>query len=269
MRNQNLVSVIVPCYNQAKYLAECLNSIKKQTYDCFECIIVDDGSTDNSSEIASTFVKEDVRFKLFKIVNGGVANARNYGIDKALGEYILPLDGDDKISSEYIESGIDILMNNSEIDVVYCKARFFGKKRGRWNLHEFSIDYMLGCNCVFCSAIFRKSIFQKTMGYNIEMRAGYEDWDFWLSMIEVGAQFYRIDKELFFYRIRSRSRQKSIDERNKIILRNQIYNNHKELYSNHFFNPLYSFEYLNVANSIEYKIGCFLMKPIRFIYEQF
>jgi glycosyltransferase involved in cell wall biosynthesis len=86
-----LVSVIVPCFNQAQYLGEALQSVLAQTYTNWECIIVDDGSPDNTERVASKFVKLDNRIKYHKKQNGGLADARNYGINKAKGEFILPL----------------------------------------------------------------------------------------------------------------------------------------------------------------------------------
>lgn len=269
IEQKELVSVIVPCYNQGMFLAECLDSLLCQTYTNYECIIVNDGSTDNSAGIAELYTSRDSRIKLLSIPNGGVSNARNIGIRQSSGTYILPLDGDDKISPSYIEEAVDILNSNSDIDIVYCKATFFGKKKGKWHLPEYSLEQMLGCNCLFCSAMYRRSLYDKTKGYNLNMKTGYEDWDFWLSMIENGAKIFRINKELFSYRIRSRSRQKSITNDQTVILRRQIYENHRDLYNSHFFNPLCSFEYLNIADSIEYKLGKVLLKPIRFIYELF
>ena len=80
------ISLIVPVYNSNKYLKRCLESIEKQSYNDIEVIIVDDGSTDDSFEIMSSFSKNDVRFKSYKKKNGGVSSARNFGLSKAKGE---------------------------------------------------------------------------------------------------------------------------------------------------------------------------------------
>lgn len=98
------ISIIVPIYNTSNYLSECLNSIKCQTFDDFEVILIDDGSTDNSNDICNTFCRTDSRFKLFSKKNGGVASARNEGLVRASGKYIAWVDSDDTIDSTYIES---------------------------------------------------------------------------------------------------------------------------------------------------------------------
>ncbi|MGM9536202.1 MAG: glycosyltransferase family 2 protein, partial [Intestinibacter sp.] len=83
------ISIIVPIYNVEKYLRKCIESIQKQTFDNIEIILVDDGSTDNSSKICDDFANRDKRIKVFHLENGGVSRARNYGMDKAIGKYIM------------------------------------------------------------------------------------------------------------------------------------------------------------------------------------
>lgn len=92
-----LVSVIIPCYKQAQYLDEALQSVFNQTYANWECIIVNDGSPDNTAEVANWWLEKDRRFRYLIQENAGLSSARNSGIDYATGEFILPLDADDKI----------------------------------------------------------------------------------------------------------------------------------------------------------------------------
>lgn len=123
--NKTLISVIVPVYNVEKYLNQCLESITYQTYKEFEVILVDDGSTDGSSDICQKYVKKDYRFKYFYKENGGLSDARNYGVDKSVGEYLTFIDSDDFIDIDYlkelyynlIEQNVDIsTVNNRRID---------------------------------------------------------------------------------------------------------------------------------------------------------
>lgn len=113
------VSIIVPVYNKSKYLYQTLKSIKNQTYSDYEVIIVNDGSTDNSREIILSFQKNDNRIRLFDIPNGGVSNARNYGLTKARGEWIQFLDGDDIIVDDYLESVISETNRDRRIELVF------------------------------------------------------------------------------------------------------------------------------------------------------
>ncbi len=103
MKNQKLISVIVPVYNIEKYVSKCIESILRQTYSNLEIILVDDGSTDNSSNILNIFSRKDNRIKVLRKENGGLSDARNYGLDRAKGDYIFFIDGDDYISDECIE----------------------------------------------------------------------------------------------------------------------------------------------------------------------
>ena len=93
-------SIIVPIYNVEKYIEKCLQSIKDQTFKNFEVIMVDDGSTDNSNKIMKLFEK-DKRFKSYSKKNGGLSDARNYGIQYTTGDYLLFIDSDDYIDKNY------------------------------------------------------------------------------------------------------------------------------------------------------------------------
>jgi glycosyltransferase involved in cell wall biosynthesis len=163
------VSVIIPCYNQAQFLSDAIKSVLSQTSQEWECIIVNDGSTDNTEEIAVDWCKKDSRFKYLIKENGGLVSARNEGIKIAQRKYILPLDADDKIGSKYLEEAVHILDIESKIGIVYCETEFFGEKSGKWNLPDFSIERVLIMNMIVCSALFRKSDYLETRGYNPNM----------------------------------------------------------------------------------------------------
>ncbi len=120
---KTVVSVIVTCYNNAQYLDEALESVIAQTFSKWECVIVNDGSTDNTEEVSRKWVIKDERFKYIYQENRGVSNARNLGISQAEGEFILPLDADDKLSSNYIESCLNEMVLKN-LTVAYGKAVF-------------------------------------------------------------------------------------------------------------------------------------------------
>lgn len=120
------ISVVVPCYNQAQYLDECLQSVLNQTYQDWECIIVNDGSPDNTEDVAKSWAEKDTRFIYLSKENGGLSSARNAGIEIAKGEWILPLDADDKIGERYLELAekefendfVEIISKNRKTDRV-------------------------------------------------------------------------------------------------------------------------------------------------------
>ena len=205
-----LISVIVPCYNQAQYLDECLQSVLDQTYQNWECIIVNDGSPDHTEEVANKWLEKDPRFRYIDKENGGLSSARNKGITLAKGEWILPLDADDRIGNLYLE--LASLEFNKDYSIIYSEAEFFEGKKGRWNLCEFSVNEMAKQNCIFCSAFFRKSSWEKVRGYDINLIYGLEDWEFWISIIrKVSPNVYKIPEICFYYRVKNVSMIKNLN----------------------------------------------------------
>ena len=97
------ISIIVPIYNVEKWIDRCLSSIQKQSYEDFEVLLIDDGSCDNSDDICKEYTEKDKRFKYLKKNNGGLSDARNYGIDRAKGKYLIFIDGDDYVEKNYVE----------------------------------------------------------------------------------------------------------------------------------------------------------------------
>jgi glycosyltransferase involved in cell wall biosynthesis len=263
--NSSLVSIIVPCYNHAHFLPETLQCVLEQTYLNWECIIINDGSTDHSEEVAEKWIEKDSRFKYFYKENGGLADARNFGIKCSNGKYILPLDSDDLIAPTYIEKAVSVLEKHTEIGIVYCKALLFEGQNGIWHIPKYKFKRHLTHNTIFCTALFRRKDFDKTIGYNKNLIFGYEDWDFWLSLIEIGIRVFRIPEYLFSYRIRSQSMRNSINWDQLIFLNNQIIQNHFDLYKKNFKNPHIIIDYLEFRRNLPKnlaKIPIYLLKNL-------
>ena len=218
----NKISIIVPCYNQAQYLDEALQSVLDQTYSDWECIIVNDGSPDNTEEVAKKWVLSDTRFKYLYKENGGLSSARNAGISIAEGEFILPLDADDKIGQDYLKLALQAFQEDASLKVVYCKAEKFGEQSGIWNLPTFSILEIARCNSIFCSAVFKKSEWQRVGGYDSNMIYGLEDWEFWIAILKEAGNVKCIDYIGFYYRITAGSMARSINQEERFFLRNML-----------------------------------------------
>lgn len=257
------VSVIITCYNKGNMILEAVNSVKSQTFSNLEIIIVDDCSTDKKTHN----ILKELSDKGYNIVllskNVGVSATRNIGINKSQGKYILLLDGDDKISSTYIEEGVKILDSENGISIVTCEVELFGYLNRKMYLAEPTIEYLIAQNSIVISSLFRRECFDKTQGFNSNMKEGLEDWDFWLSVLENGGKVFRIPKTHFYYRISKKSRN-NLDFEKLRRLRKQIYENHKTLYSKYLLDPIDSFEYSLLKNSKEYRFGKILLKPLRF-----
>lgn len=257
-----VVSVIVPCYNQGEYVQETLESVRVQTYPNLECIIVNDGSTDNSLQEVQTFCLKDDRFRCFDKKNEGVSAARNFAISHSRGDFILPLDADDKIAPTYLEEALKIFSEDPSVKLVYSGTYLFGAQNKVFDLPEYSYQILLGRNHIVCTAMYRKSDFLKTGGYNKNMVNGWEDWDFWLSLLTRDDKVIRIKKELFYYRIKRTSRTSDANSHFRQ-LRKQIWDNHRDVYANNFLDPTECEEYRRIKESLEYKLGCKLLNTLR------
>jgi len=250
------VSVVVPCYNQELYLGETLKSVLDQTYPHWECIIVDDGSTDNSADIANEFVEKDSRFSYYYKSNSGPSAAKNLAISKATGKYIFPFDGDDIIDRSYFQKAVSIMEKDISVEVVHCNVMQFGNIEGPLELWDYSYTNLLIKNFIIGCAFFRHETFAKTTGFCEEMIA-LEDWDIWLKLLKSGGSVYKIDEFLYKYR-----RHKSGSLVNKFSSNADLYNqNLNRLYKNHVDvfiashgNPILLYKQNMILNSFHQKI---------------
>ena len=241
---QSLVSVIIPCYNQAKYLPETLDSVINQTYQNWECIIVNDGSKDDSEAVALSYCEKDKRIHYYYKENSGVCDTRNYAVARSSGKYILPLDADDIIERTYLEKGVSVLESDNEVEVVYGRAMFFGAYNGEIILKPFDYSTLLLENVFYSTVLFRKDQFEGVGGYNANMHKGWEDWELMISMLNENSKVVKLPDICFFYRILPNSRERSISKELKEELFLQIYENHKDTYDRYFPNPI-RFAFLN------------------------
>ena len=232
---QPLVSVIIPCYNQAQYLPDAVGSVINQTYQNWECIIVNDGSPDNTTEIANNLIKKypDKNIILLEKENGGLADARNYGIKHSAGKYILPLDADDMVHPEMLRKTTDSLEKLPRKAIIYTYAVHFNDKTGESNFAafpEYNPKQLSMLNCFSYCSLYRREVWEATGGYKTNMVWGYEDWDFWAGAIEKGFDIQRIPEPLFFYRLKESS---MITEavQHDAELKAQIILNHTSLYT--------------------------------------
>ncbi|MDU1334072.1 MAG: glycosyltransferase, partial [Veillonella sp.] len=136
---QPLLSIIVPIYNVEQYLDRCIQSILNQTYQNLEIILVDDGATDCSGAIADSYAAKDKRIKVFHKENGGLSDARNYGLDHVTGDYILFIDSDDFIVNTMCERLITVA-NSNNADIVSCNYYIY-RGDDDISIHTMSVQY--------------------------------------------------------------------------------------------------------------------------------
>ena len=214
----NLVSIIIPVYNQEKYLTETLNSVLNQTYSNWECVLVNDGSTDNSVAILQPFLTQDNRFYFINSENKGVSNARNLALQQTKGKYVLFLDGDDLIHPEKINLAISNFQKDSDLSIVFNTTNYFQDTIENV-LYPMNISpELLNFNGLLLywgekiilpihSAIIKKSLFDG-IEYNSELTA-QEDWLVWLRLFQKNPKVLVLDTVLSYYRKHNSSRTQS------------------------------------------------------------
>jgi len=203
-----LVSIIVPCYNQAHYLPEALESVMKQTYSNWECIIVNDGSTDDTEKVVHGWKIKDDRFKYVKKENGGLSSARNAGLSVASGEYIQLLDADDLLEFDKLKSQMTYLRDIvGKIDIVVSGYRFFQDTDDLRSLQIFGPNNFLPevavdqndekdilklfarTNPMVVSApLYSRNVFHRVGNFDEDLGA-LEDWDFHFRCVVNGIVF--------------------------------------------------------------------------------
>jgi len=205
----NLVSIIIPCYNQANYLTYSLASVLEQTYTNWECIIVNDGATDNTKEVAKEWCAKDNRFVYVEKQNGGLSSARNAGINVAKGDYIQFLDADDILVRTKLSDSLDLVQENEAI-VVSNFASFedaSGEKllppycqlsqellSFKSILNQWDVSFTIPIHCGF----FPKSVLE-TIRFNETLKAK-EDWLFWIQIAQKNTPFVYLNTTLALYR---------------------------------------------------------------------
>jgi hypothetical protein len=281
MRN-HLVSIIVPCYNHAQFLDECLQSVLDQTDPKWECIIVNDGSPDNTEEVARKWAVKDDRFHYVYTVNGGLSSARNAGIAKSIGEYILPLDADDILHPDYLKKLVPVLQKDDLLGIVSCYSNFFYKTKSniiyQLKPRGDSAIYLLYVNQLIATSLFRKICWEQVGGYDETMKKGFEDWDFWLNITKHDWKYSIVPEYLFYYRKAQKSMLTNTIQNHAEEIKQYIFTKHKELYIQDFNNCMEVLFYeLRVQregqnrhkNSLEYKIGKGILKPYRWLVKSF
>lgn len=210
-----LVSVIVPLYNASAYIVEALESVLASTYRPLEVVVMNDGSTDDSLSVAQAFAKEHKEVRVLSQANAGVSAARNHAIREAKGEYILPVDADDKISSSFIAHAVEAMQKG--VRVVGCRAEFFGARTGEWKLPPFSHALLARKNMIPISSLFRKADWQQAGGF-CEEEIYREDWSFWISLMELGGTYVKLDEIGLYYRVLPVSRRKKAKAQKRVIV---------------------------------------------------
>ncbi len=185
-----MISVIIPVWNTPIELEKTLRSLERQTFDDFEVIVVDDGSTKSVDFVVSNFELSSFNLKFYEIEHGGAPKARNYGFNKSQGEYILFCDADIELTENCLMKMKKVLDENLEIDFVYSDFKYGWKKFKFW---EFDVEKLKQNNYINTCSMIRR---EKVVKWD-ESLTRFQDWDFWLTVVENGGQGRHISEILF------------------------------------------------------------------------
>lgn len=232
------VSVIIPCYDDGKYLMEAVESVEKCDKSIYEIIIVDDGSSDKETlNVLDSMARRGHR--VIRINHSDLAAARNAGAKKTKYPYFLFLDADNKIEKECVTESIKIFSQNPKAGIIYGDRHEFGLWDKNVIQQEFDISKQIFFNTIDACVVVRKETFENCGGFDENLYI-WEDWEFFLNAFEKGWDFVRIPKVMFHYRIR----KNSISSRNKI-RKNRveglkyIYRKHYQLFIDNFEDNIY------------------------------
>jgi len=221
-------AVVVPCYKLGGLIEETVRSIMRQTLDSLQIIVVDDVSNDTVTTRALNKLSEKVQV-IYRSENGGASATRNTGIEAANAKYILCLDGDDLIEPTYLEEAYNLFELEPSISVVAPHVRMFGEKSSTWRVPDnVGFPQALLSAPIANASCYRKSVWQAVGGYDETMR-GYEDWEFWIRVIKLGATIRNLPRFHYRYRIRPDSKVKTSNS-NAVDIVSYIVEKHRELY---------------------------------------
>jgi glycosyltransferase involved in cell wall biosynthesis len=191
------VSIVIPCFNYGRFLAEAIESALAQTHVPLEVIVIDDGSTDDSYEVAARFVPA---VEVLSQPNAGLVPVLNRGLHAAKGEYFVILSADDVLQPTYVEALLDALLERPDAAYTYSAMEYFGSKSGVFPAKPFSPALLLAGNYINATALTRRSDALAVGGFQPNPENAWEDWDFWLRLLEAGRYGVPVREPLLRYR---------------------------------------------------------------------
>jgi glycosyltransferase involved in cell wall biosynthesis len=193
------ITVVIPVHDDVEFLDEALASVYEQTHQSWEIVVVDDGSTDPAA-VAFLDALDRPRLRTIRQGNTGLPGARNAGMKLARGEFLIPLDSDDELGTEFMTKMLTALSNQPEAGFAHCIARLHGDVDAVWIPRPFNPYWQLIENAVVGCVLMRTAAWESVGGYDDTMTSGNEDWELWLRLSAAGWGQVRLEEPLFRYR---------------------------------------------------------------------
>ena len=230
--SQPRLSVIIPCHDDGDYLIDAVASVERNAPADTELIVVDDGSTQPRTRQVLAALRE-AGHRVIEQPHSGLSAARNRGIAASAGDYLLPLDADNRLLPGFAAEAVALLDADPAAGVVYGDRREFGARIGDVAVPELDLPRMLWSNYIDACAVVRRAVWSGVGGYDVAFR-DWEDWDFWLGAAERGWRFLHLPRPTFEYRIRPDSLHQRFLRRDDYpsTLR-RLYDKHRDLVSEH------------------------------------
>ena len=199
------ISVVISCYNLGAYLDEAIQSVLTQTYENFDIIIVDDGSTDRATQALLDGYSRP-RTEVLRAPHAGIATARNLGVAHARGRYLCILDADDSLEPTYFEKAVRVLDADASVTFVSCWLRAFGDESWEWKPERCDVKTLLSEDTVLTASLVRKDAVLAVGGFDTAMpEQGDDDWHLWLTLVARGYTGVILPEILYNYRRRGAS----------------------------------------------------------------
>jgi glycosyltransferase involved in cell wall biosynthesis len=273
MQKNILVSIVIPCYNDAQYIEQAVNSVLNQSYPYKEIIVVDDGSN-----LETKVVLQKLESKITKLItqnNLGQSAARNVGIKESKGDYILVLDSDDFFEPSFIEKAIKVFLENKNTKIVTCFANLI-LENGKSYIYKpkgGDLACFLCSNGALGSVMFRKEDWKFSGGYDETMRQGFEDWEFYIRLLQKEGVAQVMEEPLYNYRKRNNTTtQRANTVKYKLLY--YLFRKNRELYEKYLDDYVYYLlskiekeegEKIKNTQRLEFKIGKAILKPLRWV----
>lgn len=222
-----LVSIVIPCYNGGADLPETLASLQAQTFKDFEIIVVDDGSSDPATLALLSGLEPGIQ--VVRQENRGLPAARNVGMRKARGRFLLPLDCDDCLEPAFLETGLAVLNSHPQAGFVFAQMRLAGELGGTTRKAYNPFAQLFLNQLPYC-LLMRREAWEEAGGYDETMRGGYEDWEFNIRLAANGRHGLALEEPLFVYRVRAGGMLNSLSRRKHAQLWRFIQEKHPQLY---------------------------------------